>query len=119
MSEVLGKIIIEGRDYWALIDTSKRQIIQQIDPVQMAADIKSIDETLKQYPSPAVEQTTLNNIIYVIDQFTGATKAQKDAAKALLVRMWQAYENDSTMMDAAELLAKRARLVALLAEMEV
>ena len=117
MAEVLGKIIIKGKDYWALIDTSKRQIIQQIDPLQVAADIKSIDETLKQYPSPNAEQTTLNNIIYVIDTFTGATKAQKDAAKALLVRMWGAYENDQSMMDAAELLAKRARLALLLAEM--
>jgi hypothetical protein len=59
----------------------------------------------------------LNNIIYVIDQFTCATKAQKDAAKALLSRMWGAYENDTRMMEVAELLAKRARLVAILAEM--
>ena len=109
---------VEGTDWYILVDEAKRDIIDKYHKPQVDADIKSIDETLKQYPSPSAEQTTLNNIIYVIDAFTGATKAQKDAAKALLSRMWQAYENDRSMMDAAELLAKRARLVALLVEME-
>ena len=103
--------------YYALVDVDKKAIVQTYEKAQVEADIVSIDETLKLYPSPTAEQTPLNNIIYVIDQFTGATKAQKTAAKALLSRMWQAYENDQSMMDAAELLAKRARLAALLAEM--
>ena len=110
---------IGNTEFWVLAETVEERIIETYKRSQVEADIKAIQETLKRYPDPDVMQTDLKDLIWLVDNFAGATKERKTRVKAMLQSMWQAYQNEPKIYDAAELRNKLERLQILLKQMVV
>lgn len=104
-------------EWWVLADTVTETIISQHKRSQVEADIAAIKKTLVQYPDPNVAEQDLQDIVWLVDNFKGATEEHKDRVKKLLRDMWAAYEQDPQMMERAELEARLERERQLLARM--
>ena len=103
-------------EFWVLADTVKETIIEIYKRSQVEADIAAIIQTLEQYPDPSVAEQDFKDVIWLVDNFDGATKERKDRVKKLLCDMWASYEQDPQMVERAELEARLEREQKLLSE---
>lgn len=105
--------------WWVLVDVENEEIIDKYHRPDVIADIASIQNTLKLYPSPTVMDEDLQALIWLVNNYAGATAERKARVNAMLQEMWQAYQDEPKLYDAAQLRDKLARLQTLLAQMVV
>jgi hypothetical protein len=105
--------------WWVLVDTEAETIIDKYHRPQVAADIAAIQNTLASYPSETTMENDLQAVISLVNNYAGATAERKARVVAMLNEMWQAYQKESKLFDAAQLREKLARLQGLLAQMVV
>lgn len=108
---------IGNTQFWVLADVEAEKILETYKRSQVIADIQAIQNTLAQYPDPTVMQQDLQDVIWLVDNFAGATKARKDRVKTMLQNMWEAYQDEPLLFEQAELRNKLERLQAILARM--
>lgn len=108
---------IGNTQFWALADTVAETILETYKRSQVEADIQAIQNTLANYPDPTVMQQDLQDVIWLVDSFAGATQERKDRVKAMLQNMWEAYQDEPLLFEQAELRNRLERLQQLLARM--
>jgi uncharacterized lipoprotein YddW (UPF0748 family) len=115
MAQVLLRIA--DTQFWVLADTVEERILETYKRSQVEADIAAIENTLASYPDPSVAEQDLKDVIWLVDNFDGATAARKTRVKALLRDMWAAYEQEPVMFEQAQLRSRLENLQQLLAKM--
>ena len=103
-------------DWWILVNTEEKSILEKYHKPQVKADIASIIQTLSAYPNPTEQEEDLKGIVYLIDK-AAITVARKNRAKKMLEDMWMAYEGKNTQIEAAQLRNKLEYLQGILIKM--
>lgn len=112
-------IRLQGTLWWVLVEVELEQIVAQYHRPRVEADIAAIETTLLQYPSMTTMEEDLAAIIWLVQNYDGATQERKDRVIAMVNDMWQSYQGDSQMLEAAQLRARLLDLQTLLAQMVV
>lgn len=101
------------------MDVEQERILEQYYRPQVEADIAAINHTLLDYPSMTVMEEDLAAVIWLVNNYAGATQERKDRVTAMLNAMWLSYQNDPQLFEAAQLRARLENLQTLLAQMVV
>ena len=109
---------IGNTNWYVLVDIEKEEILDKYHKPQLEATIAAIQEQLASYPDPSTAEEDMQALIWLVDNFTGASKERKDRVKALIRDMWNAYQDEPNILGAAELRARLEKLQNYLAQME-
>jgi len=115
MTEALFRL--GNTQWWVLVDTEKEQILETYNKPQAQATLKAIDAQLATHPDPSQMEQDMQSLVWLVNNYQGATKEHKDRVKALIADMWQAYQDEPQILERAELRARRDQLAKLIKEM--
>ena len=103
--------------WWIMVDTAKQEIISQHEKSATQATATQIESQLASYPDPKQIETDVQSLIWLVNNYAGATLAQKTRVKQLIADMYQAYQGEPLLVERATLRARLDELNKLLAEM--
>ncbi len=119
MGSIMSKQLyrVGDTEWWILVDTEKKSILEQFHKPQVEADINAIKETLDSRPDLTEQEQDLKDIMGLIDA-TSITQTRKDRAKQMLRDMWEAYQDSSEVTETIELANRLERLEGILDNMK-
>ena len=103
---------LPGFKWWIETDDLTGDIIGTYNKTDVIADIAAIQNTLLSYPDATQEATDHASILNLIDK-SAWTVARKERTTALANQMYQAYQGDVKVLEAAQLMDKLNALITL------
>ena len=103
---------LPGSKWWIETDDVTYEIIGTYYRPSIVADILAIQTTLLSYPDLTQNGIDQAAILNLIDKTTW-TVARKERVTALANQMYQAYQGDTRVLEAAQLQAKLDALITL------
>jgi len=103
---------LPGSKWWIETSDETFEIIGTYNKAQITADILAIQNTLLSYPDATQDATDVSAILNLIDKTTW-TVARKERTVNLTNSMYQSYQGDIKVVEAAQLQAKLDSLITL------
>ena len=103
---------LPGSKWFIETDDVTFEIIGTYNKAFINADITAIQNTLLSYPSETQDATDIAAVLVLIDKTTW-TDARKKRTTNLVNEMYQSYQGDTKVLEAAQLQAKLDGLIAL------
>ena len=103
--------------WYVLVDVEKKVIVAQYEKSATQATATQIQSQLANYPDPTQIETDVQSLIWLVNNYAGASAAQKTRVKQLIADMYQAYQGEPLLVERATLRARLDELNKLLAEM--
>ena len=115
MSEILFRL--GNTQWWVQVDTVQERIIQPYNKVQTQNTLATIESQHSDYPDPDQLEQDVQSLLWLVDNFTGASQDCKDRVKQRIYNMWEAFQGSYQLIQSTELRVRRDKLIQLLAEM--